>query len=87
MARQRSAKPRTAVRIRFRPHRNRVVDIYNAVSVLLVCARQCDSMILSANDFPDESLIIKSEFFQRQVNLMNIKYRVMFVQSLVLFDI
>ena len=52
-----------------------------------VCARQCDPMILSANDFPDESLIIKSEFFQRQVNLMNIKYRVMFVQSLVLFDI
>lgn len=36
VARQRSAKPCTAVRIRFRPHRNRVVDYYNAV-FFLVC--------------------------------------------------
>ena len=34
VARQRSAKPCTAVRIRFRPHRNRVVDACNAVFVL-----------------------------------------------------
>ena len=34
VARQRSAKPCTAVRIRFRPHRNRVVDVYNAVFIL-----------------------------------------------------
>ena len=34
VARQRSAKPCTAVRIRFRPHRNRVVDTCNAVFVL-----------------------------------------------------
>ena len=34
VARQRSAKPCTAVRVRFRPHRNRVVDICNAVFVL-----------------------------------------------------
>ena len=33
-ARQRSAKPCTAVRIRFRPHRNRVAAIYNAVLFL-----------------------------------------------------
>ena len=33
VARQRSAKPCTAVRIRFRPHRNRVVGVYNAVFV------------------------------------------------------
>ena len=34
VARQRSAKPCTAVRIRFRPHRNRVADSCNAVFVL-----------------------------------------------------
>ena len=34
VARQRSAKPCTAVRVRFRPHRNRVVDVYNAVFFL-----------------------------------------------------
>ena len=34
VARQRSAKPCTAVRIRFRPHRNRVAAIYNAVLFL-----------------------------------------------------
>lgn len=34
VARQRSAKPCTAVRVRFRPHRNRVVDACNAVFVL-----------------------------------------------------
>ena len=33
VARQRSAKPYTAVRIRFRPHRNRVVDACNAVQI------------------------------------------------------
>lgn len=33
VARQRSAKPCTAVRIRFRPHRNRVADSCNAVFV------------------------------------------------------
>ena len=31
VARQRSAKPCTAVRIRFRPHENTVVDYYNGV--------------------------------------------------------
>ena len=36
VARQRSAKPCTAVRVRFRPHRNRVADVCNAVSVLLL---------------------------------------------------
>ena len=36
VARQRSAKPCTAVRIRFRPHKNRVVYNYNAV-FFLVC--------------------------------------------------
>lgn len=36
VARQRSAKPCTAVRIRFRPHKNRVVATYNAV-LFLVC--------------------------------------------------
>ena len=34
VARQRSAKPYTAVRVRFRPHRNRVADVCNAVFVL-----------------------------------------------------
>ena len=34
VARQRAAKPCTAVRIRFRPHRNRVAAIYNAVLFL-----------------------------------------------------
>ena len=34
VARQRSAKPCTAVRVRFRPHRNRVADVCNAVFVL-----------------------------------------------------
>ena len=31
-----SAKAATAVRFRFRPHRNRVVDIYNAVSFYII---------------------------------------------------
>ena len=34
VARQRSAKPCTAVRVRFRPHRNRVANICNAVFFL-----------------------------------------------------
>ena len=41
VARQRSAKPCTAVRVRFRPHRNCVVDVYSAVSVLGCHALSC----------------------------------------------
>ncbi len=45
VARQRSAKPCTAVRIRFRPHRNRVADICNAVFFCPVAALSCHSVL------------------------------------------
>ena len=52
VARQRSAKPCTAVRIRFRPHRNRVVDIYNAVFFLF-----CHTFVIQLYDIPSEALV------------------------------
>ena len=45
VARQRSAKPCTAVRIRFRPHRNRVADVCNAVFFCPVAALSCRSVL------------------------------------------
>ena len=45
VARQRSAKPCTAVRIRFRPHQNTVVDYYNGV-LFLACHTSSDIRII-----------------------------------------
>ena len=45
VARQRSAKPCTAVRIRFRPHQNSVVDYYNGV-LFLACHTSSDIRII-----------------------------------------
>ena len=45
VARQRSAKPCTAVRIRFRPHQNTVVVIYNGV-LFLACHTSSDIRII-----------------------------------------
>lgn len=52
VARQRSAKPCTAVRIRFRPHRNRVADVCNAVFFLF-----CHTFVIRLYGISSRSLI------------------------------
>ena len=64
VARQRSAKPCTAVRIRFRPHQNAVVDYYNGV-FFLICTVFVRQFYIPILIFSNNARSLSSEMFDK----------------------